>query len=401
MSKKRGAGEGCISKRPDGSWQAIITVGYSATGRRVRKWVYGTTKREVTDKLTRLQNQKLDRTLTATDSQRLGDYLDAWVENDTRLAPTTRKRYRGLISKHINPLVGGLKVGAITAVTVESFMATLRGKGASPDTVLYCFSILHRAFERLVEQRRIVVHPCAGMDRPKVERIERPSLDAEDTTLLLQAAQGHRLEALFVLAVTTGLRQGELFGLQWDDVDLSAGVIHVRHSLEEVAGKLRLKPPKSKASRRSVLLPKMAVDALNGRWAMAIAEDAVGVPYVFCDRDGGPLRKSNFQRRVWEPLRKTAKLSDDLRFHDLRHTSASLLLKTGIHPKVVQERLGHSDIRTTLQTYSHVLQGLQSGAAASFDGLLGPKSADGGKLVVKPGATGKEMENASTEVEAS
>lgn len=400
-TKKRGHGEGCVSQRPDGKWFAVITVGYSTGGKRIRKWVYGATKREVTDRLTRLQNQKLDRTLTATDSQRLGEYLEQWVENDTRLAPSTRTRYRGLIKKHISPLIGGLKLGTINVATVEAYLAKLKSDGAGPETVLYAYSVLHRAFERLVEQRRILFHPCSGLDRPKVERIPRSSLEPDDASALLTVAKDHRLYALFVLAVTTGMRQGELFGLQWDDVDLAGSVIHVRHSLEEVRGQLRLKPPKSKSSRRAVALSQMAVNALNERWKLAMEEDAAGVSYVFCDSDGGPLRKSNFQRRVWNPIRKAAKLPDGLRFHDLRHTSASILLKTGTHPKIVQERLGHSDIRTTLQTYSHVLQGLQTAAAATFDGLLSGNSANGCKMVVRTPETAETTNKNATQVTAS
>jgi len=211
-------------------------------------------------------------------------------------------------------------------------------------------------------------------------------VDEDGINSLLAECVGHRLGAVFTLAVTTGMRQGEIFGLQWDDVDLDAGTLSVRHSLEEVKGKLTLKVPKTKSGRRNIKLSMISVQALRDRWALAMQEDATGVPFVFCDTDGNPLRKSNFERRVWKPLRKLARLPETVRFHDLRHTSASWLLKAGVSAKVVQERLGHADVRVTLNTYSHVMPGMQDEAADKFDEVLTKpekKTSSGRKLVVE------------------
>lgn len=384
MAKKRGAGEGTVSRRKkDGRWTGAITVGVDTNGKRIRKWFYGDTRGEVVRQLARLQNQKLDGVLRGTDQTKLGDYLDGWIETDTRLSPTTRLRYSDLARLHINPRMGGMKITNVSAATIEAFMGALVKAGVGQETRLKCYSVLHRGFQRLVKQRRLFIHPCAGVDRPRVERIKRPSLDADQSEDLLTAVKNHRLAAIFMLAITTGMRQGEIFGLQWDDVDLARGIITVKHSLEEIKGKLRLKPPKSAAGLRSVKLSKLAVDALQERWAMAMEEDAAGVPFVFCDTQGNPLRKSNFRRREWAAAKKAAGLPEGLRFHDLRHTNASLLLKSNVHVKVVSERLGHSDIRLTLNTYSHILAGMQDTAADAFDNLF---SADGCQMVVKPGS---------------
>jgi integrase len=181
-------------------------------------------------------------------------------------------------------------------------------------------------------------------------------------------------------------------------VDLDAGVLSARHSLEEVASKLTLKVPKTKSGLRSMV----AVQALRERWAMA--EGVAGVPFVFCDTEEKPPRKSNFERRVWKPLRRAARLPDAVRFHDLRHTSASRLLKAGEKLKAVQERFGHADVRITLNTYSHVTSGMQEKAAAVFDDVLtkpSQKSANGYKLATLGENSGPETGDASTEVEAS
>ena len=178
---------------------------------------------------------------------------------------------------------------------------------------------------------------------------------------LLEAAKGDRLEALYILAVTTGLRQGELLGLHWDDIDLGGSALRVRHTLHELNGRVWIGEPKTRRARRQVDLPAIAVMALqHHREGMLIEGRPVGL--VFCNNQGGPLRKSNLVRRSFLPLLKRAGLPV-IRFHDLRHTAATLLLVQGVHPKIVQERLGHSQISLTLDTYSHILPGMGREAA--------------------------------------
>jgi integrase len=194
-------------------------------------------------------------------------------------------------------------------------------------------------------------------------------LAPEQVNVLLTAALEDRFHALYVLAVTTGLRQGELLGLQWEDVDLASAVLHIRRALQEVAGRLWLDEPKTAKARRTVDLPAVAVAALREHGDRMLAEAHLR-EFVFCDSQGGPVRKSNLIRRSFLPLLKRAGLPR-IRFHDLRHTAATLLLLQGVHPKVVQERLGHSQISITLDTYSHVLPSMGREAAAKLDALLG------------------------------
>jgi integrase len=179
------------------------------------------------------------------------------------------------------------------------------------------------------------------------------TLTPEQVRELLDEARKRRLYALYLLAVTTGLRQGELLGLQWSDVDLEDRSIQVRHTLQEYGAELALAEPKTKQSRRRVDLPVFVATELREHRKRMMVEGHPG-PWVFCDTAGGPLRKSNLTRRDFRPLLKAAGLPL-IRFHDLRHTAATLLLGQGVHPKIVQERLGHSQIAITLDTYSHVL----------------------------------------------
>jgi integrase len=190
--------------------------------------------------------------------------------------------------------------------------------------------------------------------------------DDEQTGRLLAAAKGNRLEALFVLAVDTGMRQGELFGLQWSAVDFEAGAVLVQRSLEEINGTHRLKEPKSGRGRR-VDLSSFALAMLQDHRKAMLAEGHYRPDGpVFCDHDGGWLRKPNFLRRVLRPLQASAKIPA-IRFHDLRHTAATLMLLNDVNVKVVSERLGHGSVQITLDTYSHVLPTMQKLAADRMD----------------------------------
>lgn len=210
---------------------------------------------------------------------------------------------------------------------------------------------------------------AADVDRPKAVKADIMPLTAEQVDALLAAARGDRLEALYVLAVTSGMRLGELLGLQWSDVDLKGRAIMVQHSLQELKGKLSLAEPKTARGRRRIDLPQMAIDALIRHRAQRLKEGLAGVPWVFPNLSGGPWRRSHLHFKEFKPLLSLAGLPD-IRFHDLRHTSATLLLSQGVHPKVVQERLGHSQISVTLDTYSHVLPTMQVEAAGKFDQVL-------------------------------
>jgi integrase len=243
---------------------------------------------------------------------------------------------------------------------------------------------LRRSLKQALKWGLVIRNVCDAVDPPRVSKRDIHPLSPEQVGKLLAAAKGNRLEALYPTAVGTGLRLGELFGLQWSDVDLGSGTISVRHTLTELNGILTLSEPKSAKGKRMVELPQRVVKALHEHRKRALAEGFASVPWVFCNQHGGPLRRSHFHAQQFKPLLKRADLPD-IRFHDLRHTSATLLLVQGVHPKVVQERLGHAQISLTLDTYSHVLPSMQRDAAGRLDSMLVPAPADenGGKMAVK------------------
>jgi integrase len=252
---------------------------------------------------------------------------------------------------------------------VQSLYPAMDRAGKSGETIRVVHAVLRRALKQAVLWRLVPYNVCVDVDRPRVAKADITPLDGKQVTKLLAVAANDRLSAIFTVAIATGMCFGELFGLYWADVDLETSAIMVKHTLTELSGQLFLTEPKTARGRRRINLPAIAVKALRKHRKLMAAEGHGDVPWVFCDTAGGPLRRSHFHERTFKPLLVEAGLPP-IRFHDLRHTSATLLLSAGVHPKVVQERLGHSQISVTLDTYSHVLPTLQLEAADKLDAVL-------------------------------
>ena len=370
MKRRRGNKEGAIYQRGDGWWCASFTYGYTETGKRRRRVVYGRTKQEAQDKLLRLQSDSLAGLSTEPTSATLAEFLKSWLENTAKpaLRPTTYRTWDWHIRKRILPRIGGMKLAKIRPDQIQGFYAQLLREGFSAYACKHAHTILNRAFRDAVQWNFLPRNPCAAVKKPKVQAKVMKCLSKEEAQRLLDTARAARLYALYALAVTTGLRMGELLGLEWDDIDLEAATLSVRRNLVEIAGEFSVGEPKSAKGKRLVTLPEVAVKSLREHRRRMLAEGHIG-KMVFCDTDGGYIRQSNLTRRSFKPLLKKAELPD-IRFHDLRHTAATLLLQQGVHPKIVQERLGHSQIAVTLDTYSHVLPSMQKEAASQLDALF-------------------------------
>jgi integrase len=346
-------------------------LGVSGDGKRIRRSVYGWTKKEVQDGLAKLQGHRFDGTLTQPGKTTLAAFLTRWLDDVARLAVRARTldNYRRSVEKHISPLIGGVKLDKLCTAQIEWLYAEMERNGVGCHTRRLCHAVLRQALKKAVRWNLVSRNACDGAEPPCIKSKEIQPLTAVQAGALLAAARGDRQEALYVLAVTGGMRLGELFGLQWSDVDLESGAIHVRHALQELNGKLELTEPKTAKSRRKIELGRLAIDALLDHRKRQLAAGRLASGYVFTNTDGGPLRRSHFHRANYKPLLTKAGLPD-IRFHDLRHTAATLLLMSGVHPKIVADRLGHSKIGITIDLYSHVLPSMQKEAASRIDSLL-------------------------------
>lgn len=255
----------------------------------------------------------------------------------------------------------------------------------SPQTVHHAYMVLKTAFRHAVRIRSLVRSPMEALEPPRVSRYRPRVLSQEETLRFIEAARSHRLFALLLTALATGARAGELFARKWEDIDADRGVMRITTTLVRRKGTWQLDEPKSVRSRRSVMLPPLALTALaehRNRQQLErqkAGEDWQDLGFVFATRLGTPLLNTDVRVRALLPVLKKAGLPP-IRFHDLRHTAATLLLAAGEHPKVMQELLGHSTVSTTLDIYSHVTESMQRTAAQRMQTLLGGQI--GGQTVV-------------------
>jgi integrase len=380
--KRRGREEGSVYFRADrNAWCAQIDLGLDERGKRKRKTVYAATKPALLEKLRQLQEQAARGELPK-DAARLtvGQFLHRWLEDSAKLTlrPSTFSSYESLVRVHMIPTLGRIQLAKLTPLHLQNLYKSKLEAGLSPRTTRYIHAVIHRALKQALKWGLVSRNPADAVDPPTPAKKEIKVLTAEEAQMLLAASVGDRFHALYVLALTTGMRQGELLGLQWQDVDLRRSTLHVRRTLTELYDKraddgprvtLATGEPKTSRSRRTIVLPPMAVKALIEQRKRLMAEGLSASEWVFPDTTGGPVRKQNLVRRSFKPILQKAGLPD-IRFHDLRHTAATLLLAAGEHPKIVQERLGHSQIALTMDTYSHVLPSMQKAAADRVQAIL-------------------------------
>ncbi len=272
-----------------------------------------------------------------------------WLDNKLNLRRTSFARDESYLRNHIMPAFGQFPVGRIHRGEIQSWVKTLGEGGLAPATVRACYRILRSILSEAVEARLIGESPCRRISLPRVPHRERLYLTAEEVERLAQAVDSfHR--ALIYAGVYLGCRWGELAGLKRQYLDLAGRRIRIVGTLEEVNGDLRyMEETKTETSRRMLSMPPFLGEMLAGHLAQVPESE-----FVFVSRDGAFLRRSNFRRRQWKPALEQAGLDETLRFHDLRHACAALLIAQGAHPKEIQARLGHASITTTLNTYGHL-----------------------------------------------
>ena len=375
---RRGNGEGSITRhRARGNWHGRVSL---PNGK--RRSFYGRTRAEVAAKIADALGKLQTGTLPATSGGMLRDYLTGWLESSVvgHVSASTAEHYESMIRLHVVPSIGRLKLSGVTPQVIQRMHTGLRDKGLSAKSVVNVHRMLHKALATAVLWKLIPANPASLAPPPRAIRPEISTLTVEQIDHLLRVAEDDRLHALYVLAVSTGLRQGELLGLRWADVDFSAGNLAVRQQLQRsvnASGRREFvfTPPKTKASVRVVALPQVALSSLQRHRSQQAEErlragsEWTDLGLVFPNLIGRPIEKGNLLRRSYWPLLERAGLPHRT-FHSLRHSHATILLAGGIHPKIVQERLGHANISTTIDTYSHVTPSMQQAAADRLDEVL-------------------------------
>jgi integrase len=344
-----------------------------------RRYVSGKTKEEARKALREARSNADAGLVFDAENLKVEEYLDRWLADSVRdtVRQRTYERYESIVRVHLKPAIGRLKLKALTPAHVRALYRKKLDSGLASRTVNYIHVTLHKALSQAVSDG-LVQRNAASVKAPRPEKPEIKPLSPDQARKLIVTAHeaGDRFEALYVLALHCGLREGELLGLRWDDVDLTGttATIQVRRTLSETKTGHKFEKPKN-GKGRSIRCSQKATEALRSHRACQNEERLrVGSLWqdnglVFPTTTGTTMSCTNLLSRHFKPLLKRAGLPA-IRLHDLRHTCATILLMAGKHPKYVQELLGHANISITLDTYSHVIEGMDGGLADAMDDAL-------------------------------
>ena len=379
MAKKRKAGDGLIRQRADGRWEGRYVVGYDDHGYPKTKAVFGKSKRECTEKLAALKTQlggiPSDK---LRPEMRFADWLDYWYETHCKpnIRTSTQSGYEDRIRLHIKPELGEIPLNRLTQNDLQQFYARLKksgrktrteyyGEGLSDRMVRMCHATCRSALQRAVQDGLIRTNPAEGCKLPPKKAREMQVLARDELQRFLIQAQAEGYYELFLLDLATGLRRGELLALQWDDLDFETGVLTISKQVSLVRGKIVMSVPKTKSSIRKLVLPPAVVQVLkeyresvHSRWMFPspVLEDLPLNPGSVYDRLQLILEHANCKQ---------------VRFHDLRHTFATLALQNGMDVKTLSAMLGHVSAATTLDIYTHITDDMQRAAAENIDRGIG------------------------------
>jgi integrase len=361
-----------VGKSGNVTWSTVVDLGTDpATGKRRQKRISGHTRKDVE----RQAAEAIQRAETGfLDSKRVtvADFFSRWLEATApTLRPSTLRRYRDLARLHLFDTIGRIPLAKLTPGDVQRLYSD-RLTRLSPTSVRHLHNLLHTMLDDAVKWGLIVRNVCDAVDPPRRNRPETQTWNAAEVARVLVTAADDDLEAFWRLALTTGMRRGELLGVKWSDIDLESGSLSVRRSLSRgESSRLVEGEPKTQAGRRRISLSASVVESLRRhrvrqleyRLQAGVAYTDHG--YVFTNETGGYLHPNSVTVRYRKLIERAGVPA--IRFHDLRHTSATLMLSEGIHPKIVQERLGHTDIAMTLNLYSHVSPDMQRQAADAIE----------------------------------
>lgn len=386
---------GCLIKRSKDSYSIKISLGKDATtGKYKYQWVtVKGTKKDAEKRLSEMLNQLDNGTFMKPTKTTLGEYLEKWLADyaKPKLSPRSFERYRGIVTQHFTPEMGNITLTQLKPEHLQRHYTTMLNKGLSARTVRYHHAVIHKALQTAVKWGLLSHNVADAADPPGTRRKMQTwsgngsgndgcmqTWEEDEVARFLEAAEAGPYYALFFTALFTGMRRSELLALTWQDIDFLFSQVYVNRSLHHLKDDSYVfTDPKSARSRRVIKLSPASILTLKEHYEkQKLERDMLGITIkdtdlVFCHLDGKPLRP-NTVTNAWRFLCSKAGVKP-IRLHDARHTHASLLLKQGVHPKVVQERLGHASIQMTIDLYSHVSPTIQEAAALNFDRIVFPR----------------------------
>lgn len=377
VQKLRGNGEGTIFKRHDRNlWVAEIIVGRDNNGKPVRKTFYRKTRKEAYKALLEASVQKKDSLPVNSSKQTVKDFMIRWVEDCVKMSSALRtyECYAGIIRNHIIPEIGLIKLNKLNAQHLQHLYMKKREVGLTR-TVELIHAVTHIALNQAVKWEILPRNVATLVDKPRVPKQEFKVYNPEQATRFLAVAREDRYYALFTIGITCALRKSEILGLKWSDYTPKDRTLQIQRQLQWIKGGFIFTKPKTKQSRRIIIVPVLVAEALEEHRKKQQDEmDAAGPLWkdhglIFTTNRGTPIRGSNLARRHYNPLLEKASL-ERIRLNDLRHTAASLLFLKETHPKLVQALLGHSNIRTTLDTYTHFYPAMKEQTAVKMDEIF-------------------------------
>jgi len=370
---------GTITKKSENTWMIRVFIGRDATGKtkHFNKTIHGSKKDAQKFLNAKLRERDLGSFVDPA-SLSMEKFLNEWLENiaRSRVREATFDGYKGIVDYYINPAIGSERLCDLRPDQIQQFYGQLQRKGLSARTVRYVHSVLSSALNHAEMQGMIFHNPCKRCQLPKQHKTEMKYFTPDQVRQFLEAAKNSKQYALFVLAIETGMRPGEYLALQWKDIDLENRTLSVRRTVKvKKGGGFYYSTPKTAKSNRPLTLTPELIAALKAQRIeqlqakMQIRDVYRENDLVFPNEIGDPMLIGNLRKRYFEKIVKDAGLPK-IRLYDLRHTSATMLLSEGEHPKVVSERLGHASIVLTLDTYSHVLPNMQKQATAKMGKLM-------------------------------
>lgn len=380
MAKKRsrGRGEGSIQHRPDGTWRATISLGIGPDGKRRRKDIYGATKQDVQKRLRTAQSANDVGRLPIANKLTVESYLTFWMDNISQASPATKARYKADIDKHIVPVIGKTRLQVLTGLHIDSVISVAKGRDLSLRSQQHVFSVLHKTLNDAVRRDLIGINPCSKSDRPRPKKVKHTVWTSAESQKFLKSVEGHRYFGLFVVATFTGMRQGEALALFWSDIDWTQNKLRIARTLTDKDGKATIgEDTKTEAGERTIEVHPFVMEALDKHRGRMLLDGhpTTGDTLVFVNHAGKIINRNNLVSRIFKPLCKKAGVPEIV-WHEMRHTTATLLLESGIPIHNVSELLGHASSVITSSIYAHATKTGMSRVTAATASLFQPVAND-------------------------